>query len=80
MYLNYNSYILNYFTCKYINRISMNRHLKVFEELYKDTKNKFPDFKAGDTIEVKTKIKEGEKTRIQTFKGIVIHIFFQLKF
>lgn len=50
----------------------MNRHLKVFEELYKDTKNKFPDFKAGDTIEVKTKIKEGEKTRIQTFKGIVI--------
>ena len=50
----------------------MNSHLKVFEELYKDTKNKFPDFKAGDTIEVKTKIKEGEKTRIQTFKGIVI--------
>ena len=45
----------------------MNRHLKVFEELYKDTKNKFPDFKAGDTIEVKTKIKEGEKMQQKTY-------------
>ena len=50
----------------------MNRHLEIFENLYKNTKNKFPNFKAGDTVEVKTKIKEGEKTRIQTFKGIVI--------
>ena len=50
----------------------MNRYLKVFEDLYKNTKSKFPNFKAGDTIEVKTKIKEGEKTRTQVFRGVVI--------
>ncbi len=33
---------------------------------------KHPDFKAGDTITVSYKIKEGEKERIQQFNGIVI--------
>lgn len=33
---------------------------------------KFPDFKAGDTITVDYKIKEGNKERIQQFKGVVI--------
>lgn len=33
---------------------------------------KFPDFKAGDTINVHLKITEGTKTRIQQFKGTVI--------
>src|SRR5690606_38229045 len=32
----------------------------------------FPDFKAGDTITVYYEIKEGEKTRTQFFKGVVI--------
>jgi large subunit ribosomal protein L19 len=36
------------------------------------TKNDFPDFKAGDTITVYYEIKEGEKTRTQFFKGVVI--------
>ena len=31
-----------------------------------------PDFKAGDTIRVHARIKEGEKERIQIFKGVVI--------
>lgn len=31
-----------------------------------------PDFAVGDVIEVHTKIKEGDKERIQIFKGIVI--------
>ena len=31
-----------------------------------------PDFKAGDTIKVHVKIKEGEKERIQIFQGVVI--------
>ncbi len=31
-----------------------------------------PDFTAGDTIKVNVRIKEGEKDRIQTFKGVVI--------
>lgn len=32
----------------------------------------FPDFKSGDTITVHYKIKEGNKERIQQFKGVVI--------
>lgn len=33
---------------------------------------KLPDFKAGDTITVEYKIKEGDKERIQSFRGVVI--------
>lgn len=32
----------------------------------------FPDFKAGDTVAIQYKIKEGEKERIQTFQGVVL--------
>jgi large subunit ribosomal protein L19 len=35
-------------------------------------KNDFPDFGAGDTITVHYKIKEGNKERIQQFRGTVI--------
>ena len=31
-----------------------------------------PQFKAGDTVTVKYKIKEGNKERIQNFQGVVI--------
>lgn len=31
-----------------------------------------PSFKAGDTVAVDFKVREGEKERIQTFQGIVI--------
>ncbi len=31
-----------------------------------------PDFKAGDTIKVHVKVREGDKERIQVFQGIVI--------
>ena len=31
-----------------------------------------PEFKAGDTIRVHARIKEGEKERIQVFEGVVI--------
>ena len=34
--------------------------------------NSFPEFKAGDTITVSYKIKEGNKERIQQFRGVVI--------
>ena len=37
-------------------------------------KNKWPAFKTGDTLGVYVKIKEGEKTRIQLFKGVVIKV------
>jgi large subunit ribosomal protein L19 len=35
-------------------------------------KKDFPNFSAGDTITVYYEIKEGEKTRTQFFKGVVI--------
>ena len=31
-----------------------------------------PDFKAGDTVVVNVRIREGEKQRIQAFEGVVI--------
>ena len=36
------------------------------------TDNKIPAFRAGDTITVHYRIKEGNKERIQNFQGIVI--------
>src|SRR5690606_36867940 len=36
------------------------------------TKKDFPDLAAGDTITVYYEIKEGDKTRTQFFKGVVI--------
>lgn len=36
------------------------------------TKKKYPDFKAGDNVSVNYKIVEGNKERIQSFKGDVI--------
>jgi len=33
-----------------------------------------PKFKAGDTIRVQVKIKEGEKERLQAFEGMVISL------
>ena len=35
-------------------------------------KKEFPEFKAGDTITVYYEIKEGEKSRVQFFRGVVI--------
>lgn len=45
--------------------------LKVAEESFA-VKKEFPDFKSGDTIVVRYKIIEGNKERIQNFKGVVI--------
>lgn len=35
---------------------------------------KFPEFKAGDTITVTYRIKEGDKDRLQNFRGVVIQL------
>ncbi|MCD6201216.1 MAG: 50S ribosomal protein L19 [Bacteroidales bacterium] len=45
--------------------------MQVAEEELKVQKD-YPDFKAGDTITVYYKIKEGNKERIQQFRGVVI--------
>ena len=34
----------------------------------------YPEFKAGDTITVTYRIKEGDKDRLQKFRGVVIQI------
>ena len=38
------------------------------------TRNEFPAFGAGDTITVYYEIREGEKTRTQFFRGVVIQV------
>jgi len=37
------------------------------------------DFVAGDTVRVSQKIKDGDKTRIQVFEGVVLQIIRKLK-
>jgi len=46
--------------------------MKIVEAEYKDVRGKYPDFKAGDTINVHVKIREGNKERIQQFQGTVL--------
>jgi len=48
----------------------MNAIEKIESEQLK--KKKVSPFKAGDTVRVHLKIKEGEKERIQVFEGVVI--------
>lgn len=45
--------------------------MKVVEQEM-SVQNEYPVFKSGDTITVHYKIKEGNKERIQQFKGVVI--------
>ena len=35
-------------------------------------RNDIPDFKAGDTVKVNVRIREGEKSRIQVFEGVCV--------
>jgi large subunit ribosomal protein L19 len=44
----------------------------VEQSMAADRKNQIPSFKAGDTVNVHVKIKEGNKERIQQFQGVVI--------
>ena len=46
--------------------------IKLVEAEYAVKRNEHPAFKAGDTINVHVKIKEGNKERIQVFQGTVI--------
>lgn len=47
--------------------------VNIRETVEKDQlKNNIPQFKAGDTVKVHVKVREGDKERIQVFQGIVI--------
>lgn len=49
--------------------------INLVEQSFRNEKAaEFPLFKAGDTVTVNYKIKEGDKERIQKFKGVVIQI------
>lgn len=50
----------------------MSELIKLVEAEYNERRKAFPPFQAGDTINVHTKIQEGNKERIQQFQGIVI--------
>jgi large subunit ribosomal protein L19 len=46
--------------------------IKLVEQELAKVRETIPSFKAGDTINVHVKIKEGNKERIQQFQGVVI--------
>ena len=47
---------------------------KILDSMKDDMKQDIPEFKSGDTVSVGVKVIEGEKSRIQIFKGLVIAI------
>ena len=47
-----------------IRRVTLNRHKK----------KPLAEFAPGDTVEVSVRVKEGEKERIQVYKGVVIKV------
>lgn len=47
--------------------------MDILQELNKQQLNKkIPAFRAGDTVVVQVKVKEGERERLQAFEGVVI--------
>ena len=48
--------------------------IKVAEEAFKTQTKTFPAFKSGDTVTVSYRIIEGNKERVQDFRGDVIRI------
>jgi len=48
-----------------------NKYIESFEKAQIETKE-VPDFRAGDTVRVAVRIKEGNKERVQNFEGVCI--------
>ena len=48
--------------------------MKIAEETFAAKEKNFPRFKSGDTITVGYRIVEGNKERIQEYRGVVIRI------
>ena len=49
--------------------------IKIVNDAFANEKaSSYPKFKAGDTLTVTYRIKEGDKERLQKFKGVVIQI------
>ncbi|RLA64999.1 MAG: 50S ribosomal protein L19 [Epsilonproteobacteria bacterium] len=50
-----------------------NKYIESFEQAQLESKN-IPTFRAGDTVKVAVRIKEGSKTRVQNYEGLCIAI------
>ena len=50
-----------------------NKYIESFEQAQLENKN-VPEFRAGDTLRVAVRIKEGSKTRVQNYEGLCIAI------
>ncbi|WP_292656177.1 50S ribosomal protein L19 [Nitratifractor sp.] len=50
-----------------------NKYIESFEKAQVEGKN-VPDFRAGDTLRVAVRIKEGNKERVQNFEGVCISV------
>jgi len=56
-----------------LQHVDMEEDMEIIRQIEKEQMRfDLPAFKPGDTIKVSVKIKEGEKERIQVFKGVVI--------
>ena len=62
-------------TLRLINIIDIMDLINLVEQSFSQNKAaSYPQFKAGDTITVTYRIKEGDKERLQSFRGVVIQI------
>ncbi len=50
-----------------------NKYIESFEKAQLEGKS-VPEFRAGDTLRVAVRIKEGDKTRVQNYEGLCIAI------
>ncbi|KYJ86664.1 50S ribosomal protein L19 [Sulfurovum riftiae] len=50
-----------------------NKYIESFEKAQLENRN-VPEFRAGDTVRVAVRIKEGNKTRVQNYEGLCIAI------
>lgn len=50
----------------------MSNIIQTIEKEQMQAKKEIPDFRAGDTVAVKIKVKEGTRERLQSFEGVVI--------
>ena len=62
-------------TLRLLNIIDIMDLINLVEQSFSENKSaSYPQFKAGDTITVTYRIKEGDKYRLQSFRGVVIQI------
>lgn len=59
-------------TMQIINTMSKERAIEARRTKDGDNFAEIPDFRPGDTVNVAVRVVEGEKERIQNFKGIII--------